>query len=1179
LAAAVSGTRKITDAFEAQTSTPLLPEGSTIAGRYRVEALLGAGGTAQVYRVRDASSGQELALKRAAPRGVHTVAQRQSFEREFYTLRQLSHPAIVAVYDYGIDGVPFYTMELLTGDDFTTASPLPWRAAVSTMLPVLSALAVLHSRRLIHRDVSASNVRRTREGAPKLIDFGAMSELGMARQLVGTVPYVPPEAVNQQPLDQRVDLYAVGALLYRLLTGQDAYPAATFPELRELWRVPVPSVREWISGVPEPLNQLVMELLALDPIARPPTAADVIERLMVIGGITLHESSAVQQAYLTTPKLVGRDAPLEQVRVHVQSVRRGLGGVLAIEGAPGVGRSRMLDACVLDAKLAGLVVLRADAADGSDFAVARTLLEQLSAALPDASLGSPPELELLEQPDRAPGGRAQLQAAMRERLLQLAGRHGLLLAIDDLQLADEPSSALLALLASSAPHYPLSLCVTLASDGRRPSAKATALILAHAQRLALPPLAAEDSEALLCSVFGDVPGVRLLADRLHRLSEGNPRALMELGQHLVTHHVVRYEGGAWRIPSRVDPGDLPERVQQALQLRLDALGPDARALAEALALCQGVPFSHAELSTIAELPDRARLHAELDELVAAGVVRAHSDVYAFQQSSWVDSIRHGMSEARSEQLHERLAGVLTARGDQPLQAAAHLLSAGDEARALDAIVALSLSWVQRDQSQTQSARFMQMAMSDAFVETLQTGLLLFETHARPRRERYVVQLALLFAAMHGRLAIMKRHLDDTAGQLSLDSGLSDYHELSAGLDPALRLRRALESARVRYDSTPPAQRVFAPVDALKYLTRLIHNATALAGAQHDSGLLTTLPSLEPLLPLSPALDVARQNVEAVRLMLAGRHLAALERFERMIARLDEPDRAGHDPTLHKYVRLALVYVAGMCAAGLGLESAMGWAKQLEGDPLHELNALRIRATYDLARGAAQAAEECRRRLELLEIQNAPTQFFQGYDVFRYLPSYAAADDLSNVKRALDTTAELAARSPGWVPVRHYAAGEYARIRGDNATALVCFQRALELTGAGRHPVWAHAAEQTLYVLIALGRASEAESYGRAWAEAWELDELIGGVGVAFAAVEAELGRTAVALQRLDSIITRWRDRGLHGVALGRAYELAARYARATGEHARYEAYLEGCREEYTFGGTPALIAKYQRLCQ
>lgn len=1175
----MSGKPQTTDAFEVQLGTPLLDEGATIAGRYRVEALLGAGGTSQVYRVRDVSSGEELALKRAVRRGPLTVAQRQSFEREFYTLRQLAHPAIVAVHDYGIDGAPFYTMELLTGDDLTVTAPLPWRAAVSTMLPVVSALAVLHSRRLIHRDVSASNVRRTGAGSPKLIDFGAMSELGMPRQIVGTVPYVPPEAVNQQPLDQRVDLYAVGAVLYRLLTGQDAYPARTYPELRELWRMAVPSVREWTQAVPEPLNQLVLELLALDPIARPPTAADVMERLIVIGGVTMPESNAVQQAYLTTPKLVGRDAQLEQVRVHVQSARRGLGGVLAIQGAPGIGRSRLLDACVLDAKLAGLVVLRAGAADGSDFAVARALLEQLSAALPDESLASAPELELLERPEQAARGRPQLQAAVRDRLLQVAERHGLMLAIDDLQLADEPSAALLALLASSAPHYPLSLSLTLASDGRRANGKAMALILALSQQLDLPPLAAEDSEALLCSVFGDVPGVRLLADRLHKLSEGNPRALMELGQHLVRQAVVRYEGGAWRIPSRIDPGDLPERVQHALQLRLDALGTDARALAEALALCQGVPFSPDELSTMAELPDRARLHAAQGELVAAGVVRAHSDGYAFQQSSWVDSIRHGMSDARAEALHARLADVLTARGDQPLRAAAHRLSSGDEARALDAIVALSLSWVQRDQSSSQSPRFIQMAMSDEFVETLQTGLLLFETHARPRRERYVVQLALLFASMHGRLAIMKRHLDDTAGQLSLDSGLSDYHEQSPGLDPSVRLRRALESARVRYDSTPPAQRVFAPADAIKYLTRLIHNATALAGAQHDSGLLSSLPSLEPLLPLSPALEVARQNVEAARLMLASRHFAALERYERVIARLDEPDLGGHDPTLHKYVRLGLVYVTGMCAAGLGLDSALGWAKQLEADPLQQLNALRVLATYHLARGAAQPAEECRRRLELLEIQNAPTQFFQGYDVFRYLPGYAAADDLSNVKRSLDTTAELAARSPGWVPVRHYAAGEYARIRGDNATALVCFQRVLELTGAGRHPVWPHAAEQTLYMLNALGRASEAESYGRAWAEAWELDELTGGVGVAFAAVEAELGRTAAALQRLDRIIKRWRAHGIHGVALGRAYELAARYARATGDYARYETYLEGCRHEYTFGGTAAFIAKYQRLCQ
>jgi hypothetical protein len=117
----------------------------------------------------------------------------------------------------------------------------------------------------------------------------------------------------------------------------------------------------------------------------------------------------------------------------------------------------------------------------------------------------------------------------------------------------------------------------------------------------------------------------------------------------------------------------------------------------------------------------------------------------------------------------------------------------------------------------------------------------------------------------------------------------------------------------------------------------------------------------------------------------------------------------------------------------------------------------------------------------------------------------------------------------------------------------------------------------LYALIALGRAREAEAVGRAWTEAWERDDLVAAVGVAFAAVEAELGNYAAALQRLDAIIARWTARGIHGVQLGRAYELAAITARAAEQEARFEAYASACRDEYTYGQTATFLTKYQRL--
>jgi hypothetical protein len=1146
-----------------------------IAGRYLVEAALGEGGTARVYRVHDISTDRRLALKRSAG---NVASSRQLFEREYYTLRQFAHPAIIEVYDFGIDNdVPFYTMELLTGADLAVDAPLDWQKAVALLLPIVSSLAVLHSRRLLHRDVSATNVRRNAQGHAKLIDFGAMTEVGMPRQLVGTVAYVPPEAVNQQPLDPRLDLYAVGALLYRLLTGQDAYPAQTFRELQELWYAPLPSVRDWNEAVPEALSQLVSQLLALEPIGRPNSAAEVMERLSAISGLPMDESVAVRQAYLTTPKLVGRDAELRRVHEHIQAAREGRGGALLIKGVSGVGRSRLLDACVLDAKLAGLVVLRTDAADGSDFGVARALLEQLSQALPEAARTAPAELSMLADAERARAARPQLQAALRAWLLGIADQHGLMLAVDDLHLVDEPSAALLALLASQAQQHRLALSITLCSDALPTSLKATALIGAAARALDLVPLAAPDSEALLRSVFGEVPRVRLLADRLHKLSEGSPRALMDLGQHLVAQGVVRYESGTWRIPDRFDANALPERVQQALQVRIDVLSPDARLLADALALSQGVHFSHEEYVSLAGLGDHVRLHAALDELIAGRLLQSRGDHYTFQQNSWAELLRRALSVQRAGVLHRRLAEVLGLRSDEPLLTALHLLAAGDDGAALDAITALSIRWINREQSAMQNHRYVQMTMSDDFTKTLEAGLALFDKHARPRYERHAVQLALLFAAVHGHPELTQRYLATTAQQLRLDSGLCDFDELAVALEPSVRVREALGLARARYASTPKHEQVFAPSDAIKYLIRLVHSVAALAAAQNDRELLQALPSVEPLLAVSPALSIARQNVEVVDLMLSGRHFAAIALYERIVARLDEPDLAGHEPTLHKYVRLAIMYASAQCEAGLGLESALRSAKVLESDPLHELNALRVRANYYLTRGAAQRAEECRQRLELLQIQNAPAQFFEGYDVFRYLPGYAAADDLANLKRSLDTIEALAKRSAGWVPLRHYVAGEYARVRGDNAAALVCFARAVEGTGPGRHQVWAHAAEQYLYALLALGRAAEAVAIGRAWADAWEREDLVGAVGVAFAAALAELGDHAAALARLEVIIARWKTRGVRGVQLGRAYELAARAARATQQDARFEAYLTGCREEYTYGETATFLAKVQRL--
>jgi serine/threonine protein kinase len=191
-----------------------------IGGRFQALRRLARGSSGEVFAVRDPATNRELALKRllAANSGPASTAR---FMREYHALSGLRHPRIIEVYDYGVDGsLPYYAMELLDGYDLGALSPLPYREACGYLRDVASSLALLHARRLLHRDVSPRNVRRTHEGRCKLIDFGAMIPFGTPPDVIGTLPCLAPEALQAGPLDQTSDLYALGAVAYFALTGR-----------------------------------------------------------------------------------------------------------------------------------------------------------------------------------------------------------------------------------------------------------------------------------------------------------------------------------------------------------------------------------------------------------------------------------------------------------------------------------------------------------------------------------------------------------------------------------------------------------------------------------------------------------------------------------------------------------------------------------------------------------------------------------------------------------------------------------------------------------------------------------------------------------------------------------------------------------------------------------------------
>ena len=224
------------------------------------------------------AEGKQLARKRLTAKS--DARALLAFRREFHTLATLAHPSIVSVHEFGLaeDGA-WYTMEYLDGDDLYELGAVEWPRACEILRQVASALSFLHSRRLIHRDIKPRNIKLDAEGNVRLIDFGVMTTFGSSPDIAGTPAYMAPESVAGLPLDQRVDLYALGALGYWLLTGTNAIAARKIEDLSTAWsrRPAAPShVR---PEIPERLDDLVLSLLARDALARPGTAHEVIEQL------------------------------------------------------------------------------------------------------------------------------------------------------------------------------------------------------------------------------------------------------------------------------------------------------------------------------------------------------------------------------------------------------------------------------------------------------------------------------------------------------------------------------------------------------------------------------------------------------------------------------------------------------------------------------------------------------------------------------------------------------------------------------------------------------------------------------------------------------------------------------------------------------------------------------------
>lgn len=682
-------------------------------GRYVVIKKLGEGGKGVVFKCLDGLLNRNVAVKMIKTSLDEETASR--FRREAQTTARLSHQNIVSVYDIGnIDSHPFLVIEYVDGksldDVIKDGPPLSPFDIVRISKSIAEALEYSHSQGILHRDIKPENIMITRDGIPKLMDFGLARSVDSPRlthagAIVGTPAYISPESALGRGNDARSDLYSLGCVMYAMATAHPPFVSGdnlklVYSHINDL-PVPIGRIRR---DFPADLEAVIMRLLSKDPVSRYQSASDllaVLRSLNYKGDTSIHISGNVTAESTSTSlsgfssstgnqrrPLVGRDMETRRIRSLIDAALTGAGSMILVAGQTGTGKTRILEEARGYASLRGFTVISVKCSQSKSSVPRQTLsdlfrnflssqpvqmiykicgdyADQMEKIVPEVApkLGKVPEFPGLDAEQQ----RIRMNEAVSTFIENMSRENPLLVTFDDVHFIDSFSLTFFRYyyeLITSQRVVFMGASIPLDEGSQIMKAMGEALKARILEIIELGNLDRDATRLLICNYLGERPDniSENFLDLIYKRSYGNPLFLEETIKYLIDKgQLYRLDDGTWSQDS-LSSTTIPISLRRIARSKIEGLEEDSLNLLRTASVI-GHEFDYEVLRKLSGIDDEDRFMEMLENLIERKFLSEREgkvgSVRLYFTDPQVREILYGdISMIRKRKLHESVGEAI-----------------------------------------------------------------------------------------------------------------------------------------------------------------------------------------------------------------------------------------------------------------------------------------------------------------------------------------------------------------------------------------------------------------------------------------------------------------------------------------------------------------------------------------